>query len=180
MVDDDYGVTKAFVEIEPFLPQNKSASSLYNAPEIELLLPRGGKGKMRMVQNISAHPWAGSQVKITLVAEDGAGQKGRSKTFVMTLPQQVFSNPVARAVSELRRLLALDASARERLLDMLSALLVRPEKGLQNVMHFLVLQSAWTRLSLAQTEEDLRGVVDYLWQIALGIEDNQFEPVQKS
>ncbi|WP_375692167.1 TIGR02302 family protein [Bartonella sp. AP4SXKL] len=179
VVDDDYGVTKAFVEIEPFLPQNKSASSLYNAPEIELLLPRGGKGKMRMVQDISAHPWAGSQVKITLVAEDGAGQKGRSKTFVMILPQRVFSNPVARAVVELRRLLALNPLARERVLDMLSALLVRPEKGLQNASHFIVLQSAWTRLSLAQTDEDLRDVVDYLWQIALGIEGNQLESVQK-
>ncbi|WP_375615716.1 TIGR02302 family protein [Bartonella sp. AP58NXGY] len=178
-LDDDYGVTKAFVEIEPFLPQNKSVPSLYKAPEIELLLPRGGKGKMRMVQDVSAHPWAGSQVKITLVAEDGAGQKGRSRTFVMTLPQRVFSNPVARAVSELRRLLALDASARERVLDMLSALLVRPEKGLKNATHFIVLQSAWTKLSLAQTEEDLRDVVDYLWQIALGIEGNQLESVQK-
>ncbi len=179
-LDDDYGVTKAFVEIEPFLPQNKNASSLYKAPEIKLLLPRGGKGKMRTVHDVSAHPWAGSQVKITLVAEDGAGQKGRSKTFVMILPQRIFSNPVARAVSELRRLLALDISARERVLDMLSALLVRPEKGLQNVAHFLVLQSAWTRLSLAQTEEDLYDVVDYLWQIALGIEGNQLESVQKN
>nr|WP_275064830.1 MULTISPECIES: TIGR02302 family protein [Bartonella] len=179
MLDDDYGVTKAFVEIEPLF-QNKNASSLYKAPEIKLLLPRGGKGKMRTVYDVSAHPWAGSQVKITLVAEDGAGQKGRSKTFVMILPQRIFSNPVARAVSELRRLLALDVSARERVLDMLSALFVRPEKGLQNAAHFLVLQSAWTRLSLAQTEEDLRGVVDYLWQIALGIEGYQLESVQKN
>ncbi|WP_273757555.1 TIGR02302 family protein [Bartonella sp. AU55XJBT] len=179
VLDDDYGVTKAFVKIEPLF-QNKNASSLYKAPEMKLLLPRGGKGKMRTVQDVSAHPWAGSQVKITLVAEDGAGQKGRSKTFVMTLPQRVFSNPVARAVSELRRLLALDASAREHVLDMLSALFVRPEKGLQNAAHFLVLQSAWTRLSLAQTEEDLRGVVDYLWQIALGIEGYQLESVQKN
>lgn len=179
-LDDDYGVTKAFVEIEPFFPQNKNAPSLYKAPEIELLLPRGGKGKMRTVHDVSAHPWAGSQVKITLVAEDGAGQKGRSKTFVMILPQRVFSNPVARSVSELRRLLALDVSAKERVLDMLSALLVRPEKGLKNATHFLVLQSAWTRLSLAQTEEDLYDVVDYLWQIALGIEGNQLESVQKN
>ncbi|UNF29062.1 TIGR02302 family protein [Bartonella krasnovii] len=179
VLDDDYGVTKAFVEIEPLF-QHKNAPSLYQAPEIKLLLPRGGKGKMRTVHDVSAHPWAGSQVKITLVAEDGAGQKGRSKTFVMILPQRVFSNPVARAVSELRRLLALDTAARERVLDMLSALLVRPEKGLQNVTHFLVLQSAWTRLSLAQTEEDLRGVVDYLWQIALGLEGNQLESAQKN
>ncbi|EJF87116.1 TIGR02302 family protein [Bartonella rattimassiliensis] len=178
-VDDDYGVTKAFVEIEPFFPQNKNAPSLYKAPEIKLLLPRSGKGKMRTVQDVSAHPWAGSQVKITLIAEDGAGQKGRSKTFIMILPQRVFSNPVARSVSELRRLLALDASMKERVLDMLSALLVHPEKGLQNAAHFLVLQSAWTRLFFAQTEEDLHSMVDYLWQIALGIENNQFESVQK-
>ncbi|WP_455480680.1 TIGR02302 family protein [Bartonella sp. B12(2025)] len=179
-LDDDYGVTKAFVEIEPFFNQQKSTPSLYKAPEIKLLLPRGGKGKMRTVQDVSAHPWAGSEVKITLLAEDGAGQQGRSKTFVMTLPQRVFSNPVARAVSELRRLLALDASAQEHVLDMLSALLVRPEEGLQNVTHFLVLQSAWTRLSMAETEDDLYGVVDYLWQIALGIEGNQSESVQKN
>ncbi|VEJ44547.1 Uncharacterised protein [Bartonella vinsonii] len=179
-LDDDYGVTKAFVEIGPFFNQRKGASSLYEAPEIKLLLPRGGKGKMRTVQDVSAHPWAGSEVKITLVAEDGAGQKGRSKTFVMTLPQRVFSNPVARAVSELRRLLALDALAQERVLDMLSALLVRPEDGLKNITHFLALQSAWTRLSMAETEDDLRNVVDYLWQIALGIEDNQLESVQKN
>lgn len=179
-MNDDYGVTKAFVEIEPFLDSHKNTVSLYKAPEIKLLLPRNGKGKMRMVQDVSNHPWAGLEVKITLVAEDGAAQQGRSKTFVMTLPQRVFSNPVARAVSELRRLLALNPLARERVLDMLSALLVRPEDGLKNVTHLLALQSAWTRLSMAETEEDLRDVVDYLWQIALGIEDNQFESVQKN
>ncbi|WP_144751865.1 TIGR02302 family protein [Bartonella saheliensis] len=179
-LDDDYGVSKAFVEIEPFLNQHKSNLSLYKAPEIKLLLPRGGKGKMRTVQDVSAHPWAGAEVKITLVAEDGAGQQGRSKTFVMILPQRVFSNPVARAVIELRRLLALDVSMRERVLDMLSALLVRPQEGLQNFTHFLVLQSVWTRLSMAETQEDLRDVVDYLWQIALGIEGNQLESVQKN
>ncbi|WP_455478861.1 TIGR02302 family protein [Bartonella sp. B10] len=178
-MDDDYGVTKAFVEIEPLLNQYKNAAALYKAPEIQLLLARGGKGKMRMVQDVSGHPWAGSEVKITLIAEDGAGQKGRSKTFVMTLPQRIFSNPVARAVSELRRLLALDASAQKRVLDMLSALLVRPEDGLQNAIHFLVLQSAWTRLFIAETEDQLRDVVDYLWQIALSIEGDQLDSVQK-
>nr|WP_035007945.1 TIGR02302 family protein [Bartonella washoeensis] len=179
-MDDDYGVTKAFVEIEPLFDQYKNTVSLYEAPEIKLLLPRGGKGKMRMVQDVSSHPWTGSEVKITLVAEDGAGQQGRSKTFIMILPQRIFSNPIARAVSELRRLLALNSLARERVLDMLSALLVRPEDGLQNVTHFLALQSAWTRLSMAETEGDLRDVVNYLWQIALGIEGNQFESVQKN
>ncbi|WP_455480204.1 TIGR02302 family protein [Bartonella sp. B23] len=178
-LDDDYGVAKAFVEIEPFFNRPKSASSLYKAPEITLLLPRGGRGKMRTVQDVSNHPWAGLEAKITLVAEDAAGQKGRSKTFVMTLPQRVFSNPVARAVGELRRILVLNPLARDRVLDMLSALLVRPKEGLKSFTHFLVLQSAWTRLSMAETEDDLRAVIDYLWQIALGIEGSQLESVQK-
>ncbi|WP_336278642.1 TIGR02302 family protein [Bartonella sp. CB175] len=179
-MDDDYGVTKAFVDIEPFLDQKNNDASLYQAPEIKLLLARGGKGKMRMIQDVSSHPWAGSEVKITLVAEDGIGQQGRSKTFVMTLPQRIFSNPIARAVSELRRLLALNISAKERVLDMLAALLVRPEDGLQNTTYFLALQSAWTRLSIAETKDQLRDVVDYLWQIALGIEGNKHESVQKN
>ncbi|WP_375704946.1 DUF4175 family protein, partial [Bartonella sp. AA85SXKL] len=80
----------------------------------------------------------------------------------------------------LRHLLALDASKKERVLAMLAALLVRPEDGLQNATHFLVLQSAWTRLSMAETEDDLRNVVDYLWQIALGIEGNQLQSAQKN
>ncbi|WP_332065185.1 TIGR02302 family protein [Bartonella sp. CB189] len=179
-MNDDYGVTKAFAEIEPFLDQKDSASSLYKAPEVKLLLARGGKGKMRMIQDVSSHPWAGSEVKITLVAEDGAGQKGRSKTFAMILPQRIFSNPIARGVSELRRLLALNASEKNRVLDMLSALLVRPEDGLQNTTYVLALQSAWTRLSMAKTQDQLRDVVDYLWQIALGIEGNQHESVQQN
>ncbi|AQX28555.1 hypothetical protein BJB15x_011840 [Bartonella sp. JB15] len=89
-MDDDYGVTNAFVEIEPFFDQEKNNSLLYKAPEIKLLLARSGKGKMRMVQDLSSHPWAGSEVKITLVAKDGANQQGRSKTFIMTLPQRIL------------------------------------------------------------------------------------------
>nr|CBI81479.1 conserved membrane hypothetical protein [Bartonella sp. 1-1C] len=178
-MDDDYGVTNAFVEIEPFFDQEKNSSPLYKAPEIKLLLARGGKGKMRTVQDLSSHPWAGSEVKITLIVQDGAGQQGRSKTFIMTLPERIFANPVARAINEQRRLLALNASEREHVLDMISALLLRPENGLQNTTHFLLLQSAWTRLSMAQTEDQLRDVVDYLWTIALGIEDNQLESAQQ-
>ncbi|WCR55761.1 MAG: Methyl-accepting chemotaxis protein [Bartonella clarridgeiae] len=178
-MSDDYGVTNAFAEIEPFFDQKKNSSLIYKAPEIKLLLARGGKGKMRMVQDLSSHPWAGSEVKITLVAKDDAGQQGRSKTFIMTLPQRIFANPVARAVSEQCRLLALNASAREHVLDMLFALLLHPENGLQDTTHFLLLQSAWTRLSMAQTEDQLRDIVDYLWNIALGIEDDQFESAQQ-
>ncbi|EYS95511.1 TIGR02302 family protein [Bartonella bacilliformis] len=178
-MDDDYGVTNAFAAIESLVDFDKNAVPLYQAPQIKLLLARGGKGKMRMVQDLSSHPWAGTEVKITLVVEDGAGQKGRSKTFVMTLPQRVFANPVARAVNEQRRLLALNAAARERVLDMLAALLVRPENGIQNSINILALQSAWTRLSMAQTEDELRDVVHYLWQIAIAIEGDQSESAQQ-
>ncbi|ALE03217.1 TIGR02302 family protein [Bartonella ancashensis] len=178
-MDDDYGVTSAFAVIEPPTDIYKDALPLYEAPQVKLLLARGGKGKMRIVHDLSSHPWAGAEVKITLVAEDGAGQRGQSETVTVTLPQRIFTHPIARAVSEQRRLLALDASTYKHVLDMLSALLVRPEDGIRNMAHFLVLQSAWSRLSLAQTKDELRDIVDYLWHIALGIEGGQSDSIQQ-
>jgi len=60
VLDDDYGVEKAYVEITPTSAIRKTGHPLYDAPEIKLMIPRGGKGEARTVQDVSIHPWAGS------------------------------------------------------------------------------------------------------------------------
>ncbi|MHC5306115.1 TIGR02302 family protein [Bartonella sp. LJL80] len=179
-LDDDYGVEKAYVEIKPTADMPEAGHPLYAAPEIKLLIPRGGKGEGRTVQDVTNHPWAGSEVTITLVAEDGAGHIAKSESRTMTLPQRIFGNPLARAVVEQRRLLALDTMARDRVLDMLSAITLRPEDTIENYTHFLTLRSAWTRLSLAPDDDALRDVADYMWQIALGIEGDAVDQAEKN
>ena len=87
------------------------------------------------------------------------------------LPVRDFTNPLARAVVEQRGRLALDANAAPEVADALDALTMAPEKSFDDGKQYLVLRSAYYRLLTAKSDDDLRGIVDYLWSIALGIED---------
>lgn len=180
VLDDDYGVEKAYVEITPTSKIQGTGHPLFDAPVIKLLIPRGGKGNARTVQDVSTHPWAGSEVHLTLVAEDGAGHIGKSETRTMTLPQRNFGNPLARAVVEERRLLALDTLSRNRVLDMLSALTLRPDETINNYTHYLALRSIWTRLHLAETDDALKDVTNLMWQTAIGIEGDAVNQAEKN
>ncbi len=170
---DDYGVVAARGEITPLAdPASGDARPLYKAPSLPLSLPqmRMRDGTGHTIRDLTAHPWAGAKVKLTLVATDEAKQEGRSAPVEFTLPARHFSNPLARAVVEQRARLALDANAAPRVADALDALTVAPEK-IDGMGNYLALRSAYFRLVQAHGDDELRGVVDYLWQIALGIED---------
>lgn len=180
VLDDDYGVEKAYVEITPTSKIKGTGHPLYDAPAINLLIPRGGKGNARTVQDVSTHPWAGSEVRLILVAEDGAGHIGKSETRTLTLPQRNFGNPLARAVVEQRRLLALDTLSRNRVLDMVSALTLRPDETINNFTHYLALRSIWTRLHLAETDDALKDVANLMWQTAVGIEGDAVNQAEKN
>ena len=172
---DDYGVTSASAEITPVDSPNpkQGARPLVAAPKIDLSLPqlRTRDGNGETIRDLTSHPWAGARVKMTLVARDEAGQEGRSDPTEVVLPARQFHEPLARAVVEQRTRLALDANAAGDVADALDALTFAPEAGIGNDSHYLALRSAYYRLLAAHDDDDLRGVVDYLWAIALGIED---------
>jgi uncharacterized protein (TIGR02302 family) len=178
-IDDDYGATKGRAEIVEAEKPATGSRPLFSAPEVTLSLPRRGTKEATTSQDITEHPWAGSQVKLTLVASDDAGQEGRSETKTLILPERPFANPLARAVVEQRRILALDANKRDRVLDMLSAITLRPEDTIKNPVHYLALRSVQTRLNLARNDDQLRDVVAYMWQVARGIEDGDLSDAEK-
>ncbi len=172
-LDDDYGVVAAHGEIAPLAdPAAGDAHPLYDAPALPLSLPqlRVRNGTGQTLRDLTSHPWAGARVKLTLVATDEAKQEGRSAPVEFTLPTRNFSNPLARAVVEQRARLALDANAADRVADALDALAIAPEM-IDRMGNYLALRSAYFRLVHARGDDELRGVVDYLWQIAQGIED---------
>ena len=133
----------------------------------------------KSTRDLTEHVWAGAEVKLTLKAVDDAGQEARSETKTIVLPERPFSNPLARAVIEQRRILALDANQKRRVLDLMDAITLRPEDTFDNMSHYLVLMSARTRLKMAKNDDALRDVVSYLWQIALGIEDGDLSAAEK-
>ena len=169
---DDYGLQEAHAEIVPVEVQ-KDARPLYPPPEYRLDLPRRSArdAKGTTSRNLSEHPLSGKRVKITLVARDAAGQEGRSQPVEMVLPAKAFFEPLAAAVAEQRQVFALDANRLPYAIALNEALTIRPEETIPNLTHYLLIQSAAARMKLARTDEQMRETADYLWEIALGIED---------
>lgn len=179
-IEDDYGVVSAQALFVPADPA-PDARPLYEAPEMRLTLPRrrGSEIVARTSRDLTEHPWAGTLVDLTLEAEDGAAQTGRSEVERFTLPERPFTNPLAMALVEQRQLLALDANAKRRVLDLMDAITLRPEDTIPELTHYLGIMSARSRLDEARSDDQLRGVVDYLWEIAVTIEDGSLTDAER-
>jgi uncharacterized protein (TIGR02302 family) len=180
-IEDDYGPASAMAVFAPAEKPAPGAHPLYAAPEMPLTLPRGNAKDhaARTTKDLTDHPWAGATVRVTLEAKDAAGHEATSETKVLRLPERPFTNPLARALVEQRRILALDANKKRRVLDMMDAITLRPEDTFTNMGHYLAIMSARARLRLADTDDRLRDVVAYLWAIALGIEDGNLSAAEK-
>ncbi|TDK34569.1 TIGR02302 family protein [Rhizobium deserti] len=178
---DDYGIREAHALIEPVAAPDKDATPLYPLPEYRLDLPRQNDREIKGLssRNLTEHPLAGKRVRITLVAKDGAGQTGRSPAHEMVLPARGFSEPLAAAVAEQRQVFALDTRQMPRAIALNEALALRPDETIPNLSHFLLIRSALERMKLARGEEQLKETADYLWEIALGIEDGDLSLAER-
>ncbi|WPZ15923.1 TIGR02302 family protein [Nitratireductor rhodophyticola] len=179
-IEDDYGPAEAQAIFQQTY-EAPNARPLYEAPDLPLTLPRrdGRTIAAKTSRDLTEHPWAGSSVTMTLRAVDDAGQEAKSEAKVFALPERTFTNPLARALIEQRRTLALDANRKQRVLAMMDAVMTWPEETLKDLSQFLGVSAAHSRLEIAQTDDQLRDVVDYLWEIALIIEDGDLTAAEK-
>lgn len=173
-IDDDYGVTRAEAAFtDPVFGERPVVRSLVAPPKLDLNLPPtpGGLGTGQTTGDLSDHPWAGADVTVVLSTGDEGGNIGLSAPARMTLPARPFANPLARALVEQRRDLVFDPDHRQGVGTALDALMIDPDRfGTSNAV-YLGLYTARTRLASARTDEDLIALADYLWQMALRIED---------
>jgi uncharacterized protein (TIGR02302 family) len=185
-VEDDYGVVDAqatFVrkpaagEVE-----GKPPHPLFDAPDFALSLPqaRTRSGSGQTTKDLSEHPWSGVDVVMTLTARDEAGNEGRSAPQEMRLPQRPFSKPLPRALIEQRRLLALDANAKDEVLTALDALTIAPERFMPSSSVYLGLRSIYWQLARADNDDSLRDVVARLWDMAVQLEDGNVSATEKA
>ncbi len=180
-VKDDYGVEEAHAEIRP-VESDAAATPLYGLPEYKLEIPRRDRrnGKGLASHDLTQDPLAGKRVRISLVAKDGAGQTGRSAPYEMVLPSRNFSQPLAAAVAEERQVFALDTRKMPEAIELNRSLTIRPEETIPDLGNYLAIKSALTRMQLASSEASLKDTADYLWQIALGMEDAQLTDAEKA
>jgi len=193
-LEDDYGVTQA----EATFTQNAASAQkdgspkanapaagvnphpLYGPPDYALVLPqaRTKNAVGQTIKDLTDHPWAGAEVTMTLVAHDEGGNVGKSEPFSFRLPERVFTKPLARALIEQRRNLALDANARPLVITALDALSLAPEKFTPQAGVYLGLRSIFWSLVRAKSDDDMRDVVSRLWQMAVGLEDGDVSNAQ--
>jgi len=189
-LEDDYGVTEAQARFAPRAAKTDEAGGensakaqpLFDPPSLTLGLPnaRTRNGVGQTVKDLSENPYAGADVTLTLIAKDEAGNEGRSEPFDMRLPERLFVKPLARALVEQRRNLALDANQKPLVLIALEALMIAPEAFTPELGHYLGLRSVASQLTRANTREALRGTVDSLWALAVAIEDGNITDVEKA
>ncbi len=181
-IEDDYGVTEAQAR---FAARGDAAPSrpLYVPPTFSLVLPnaRTRNGVGQTVKDLSEDPYAGADVTLTLTAKDEAGNEGKSEPFNMRLPERLFTKPLARALIEQRRILALDANKNSEVFAALDALLIAPELFMAGEAgHYLGLYNLARQLEASRTDDELREVVASLWALAVTIEDGNISDVDKA
>ena len=185
-IEDDYGVTEAralFAARRADAPNAAAeARPLFEPPQFPLVLPnaRTRNGVGQTVKDLSEDPYAGADVTLTLTARDEAGNEGRSEPFNLRLPERLFTKPLARALIEQRRMLALDANQNAQVYDALNALMIAPELFTPETGHYLGLYSVARQLEAARTDDAMREVVASLWALAVTIEDGDITDVDKA
>ena len=185
-IEDDYGVTEAqahFAARGGDRPQGAAEPRpLFDPPQFPLVLPnaRTRNGVGQTVKDLSDNPYAGADVTLTLTAKDEAGNEGKSEPFNMRLPERLFTKPLARALIEQRRILALDANQNGQVYAALDALMIAPELFTPDAGQYLGLYSVERQLDAARTDDQLREVVASLWALAVTIEDGNITDVDKA
>lgn len=171
---DDYGLTKLSAEFSRKGKQEK----------LVLPLPfRGGEKDYtgRSFHELTAHPWAGLEVELQLVAMDDIEQEGKSDTLLFTLPERSFTHPIARALIELRKKLVKDAPKyRNEVVIALSAISELHE-GLNNDFTAMLL-IAHTRgmLLYGNLNEVADDAIRLMWDTALRLENGNLGAAEQA
>jgi uncharacterized protein (TIGR02302 family) len=166
---DDYGVVAARAFIKPV---KGGAHQRILTVDLPLSETNAKQAREVVYRDLTADPYAGLDVDVTLEARDGAGNIAHSTPVRFTLPAHIFTNPLARALIEQRQNLSLGAQGRNTAMRALDGLTLAPDKFFdEKSMPFYVgMRSAYWGLKNARHDSDIAHVQDLLWQMAIALE----------
>lgn len=172
---DDYGLTRAWVEVRPL-----EGGSEGEPLRLDLVLPgeRSRQARLMLRADLADHDWAGTKVRLTPRAEDGAGQRGEAPPVEIVLPERIFRNPLARALAQWRRQLSDAPRMGPEIAEELRQIMEQPEALGGDDRVFLTLSVSRHMLMRPEFERDrMRSL---LWYAATRLEDGGLPAAEKS
>ncbi|MEL7030030.1 MAG: DUF4175 family protein, partial [Pseudomonadota bacterium] len=187
-VADDYGVAKAELRMrlapdqvmpEDAPPLSPEALSQTRAEAVPLSPARPRSGEQTASLDLTAHPWAGLDVDLTIAVVDEAGQWGSSAPRRVKLPERDFFAPMAQAVVEQRRTLTVAPRHWPNAVQAFEAMTLGPELFYETARDYLLVRTAYWRL-LYSEGENLEAMADRLWDLALRLEDGDLSLARRA
>jgi uncharacterized protein (TIGR02302 family) len=179
---DDYGIAKVQVTITrrdeagEAVPLPGMPSKIVIDLPAASTDPRVARGVT--FRDLTAHPWAGTPVRLMLVASDAIGQTGNAQPVDILLPERPFNNPVAKAIIEQRRLLTLQPENRVAVARRLFAIGNDAPAYQGDVVVTLALRVAGRRLIADTTGADIPAVQELMWQTAMRLEEGSISAAE--
>ncbi|MBT8167371.1 TIGR02302 family protein [Phaeobacter gallaeciensis] len=181
---DDYGISGGQVTVELDLLAVDRRHGLSVDPDsraalvLDLPIPITGDRSdfvETLIEDFSQHPWAHLPVRITLTANDAAGQTGEAAPFGTALPARSFFDPLAAAIVEQRRDLLWARANAARVAQFMRAISHRPEDLFHSSTGYLRYRIILRRLEVytqaGLTPEWQTEIAAALWDLAILLED---------
>jgi len=173
---DDYGVVSLQAELR--------LKDLPSAPALVVSIPLpGGEPKAAhgaYQQDLTANPWAGLPVTARLLGRDAPGQAGRSAEATFTLPERLFTNPVARILIAIRKGLSLHPDDRDSAVDALDGLIMNPDVLHGDIGAYVNLGALYYLLEFDKSAKAIPQAQQQMWELALHLEEGQTEQTARA
>lgn len=105
------------------------------------------------LQDLTSHPLAGTEVEFQITVQDSPNQTARSKTVTVKLPERSFRSPVAPALADMRRTLALDSRKAPEVLDDMYELIKEHQDGMMDEQALDDLKGLYQSLTAVEGEQ---------------------------
>ena len=169
---DDYGVRDLHMRmtLDPVVEESPLGDPYEETRAV--MSPPGEELAINPTYDLTSHVWAGLPAVLTFTAMDDIGQASSSE-IKLVLPERQFQHPVAQKLIEHRKTLAWNYQADPQdIMDSLIDILNHPDGYDGDVLVFLALRTAASRLYYSPAQEDTaRALIDLFWKVAIHLED---------
>ena len=178
--EDDYGVVSVSGLIDR--PEDTRPYAQNWATNFTLSVPPLSPKRFehQSFHDLTAHPWAGEIVNLTLTATDAANQTAASSVTQFVLPERIFTHPVAATIIRYRKDLIGDPSTAPMAARALGRLMEVPETYGGDFIAHLAMAAARSRLTFQEVSAEMNGIIDLMWRAALRIEDGAFAVAEQA